>query len=93
MEAGPTIVIGHVDYSLGATAKSWQAAIPSPPEGESTLESERHAEPAAGAPPWARGAELGWSCAEFAWILQPPLNGTTDEALGFVAEILGAGDC
>jgi len=40
LEHGETIVIGHVDYSLGATAKAWQSAVPSPPNGEPTLEAE-----------------------------------------------------
>lgn len=43
LESGPTILIGHEDYNLAATAKSWQVAVPPPPDGETTLESERHA--------------------------------------------------
>ena len=162
---GPTIVLGHVDYSLGATAKSWQAAITAPPDGDVTLESERHAvtvlqnagarnvgiaqppdsgseegyvqfvsptgqinvvdvapveaidpmspryvggstrvetilgvgvritEHGVDAPSWARGAELGWTCGEYGWILEPPTNGTTDEMVGLTAEILAVDDC
>lgn len=39
---GATILIGHEDYSLGATAKSWQTAVPPPPDAETTIDAERH---------------------------------------------------
>lgn len=42
-EGGETILIGHLDYSLGATAKSWQAGLEDPPDPDPDLESERHA--------------------------------------------------
>lgn len=42
-EGGETIVIGHLDYNLGATAKGWQADFPPPDDVEPELDSERHA--------------------------------------------------
>ena len=53
----------------------------------------RVTEPGAGAPPWSRGFEIGWVCGEFAWIMEPPGNGTGDEMLDFVAVIVESGDC
>ncbi|MCB0997210.1 MAG: PT domain-containing protein [Acidimicrobiales bacterium] len=43
LEDGESIVIGHNDYNLGATAKAWQMAIPAPEDAEPTLDAERHA--------------------------------------------------
>ena len=162
---GETIVVGHVDYSLGAVAKSWQSG-PRVPGDEPTLDSERHGLAAldeAGMrnggiaqPPergsqegyvqfvspagqilvadvaptgwfdpmaprfftgatsvetisgvevrrtepmpgdnlgFAQGAEFGWSCAAFEWILEPPFNGDADEMVATVRAIVETEEC
>lgn len=164
LEGGETLVLGHLDYSLGATAKAWQTAVPPLLDAEPTIEAERYAietleaagqrnvavaEPAevgseAGAVMFVSptgqilvadvapedwidpmsprylggpsttstiagvdvrvteagpddlapaGAELGWWCGEWGWILQPPLNGTADEMLDVARAVVESAGC
>ena len=166
LERGETVVVGHVDYSLGATAKGWQVGPRDPGDESPTLDSERHglaalaeagmrnvriAQPpelgseegyvsfvspagqilAADVAPtgwfdpmtprfftgdtsvltvagvqvrrteplpddnlgFTRGAEFGWSCAQFDWILEPPLNGDGDEMLASVEAVVANAEC
>lgn len=53
----------------------------------------RITEPADGEDRYSSGVEVGWACAGHVWILQPGANGTGDEAVTFVAEMLQAVDC
>lgn len=164
LEGGETLVVGHIDYNLGATAKSWHVDVPALPDAEPTLDSERHAiatlrdvgmrnvavaqpaefgseegtvmfvsptgqisvvavapsgwfdpllprgysgttttetisgvkvrvtEPAEGQLP-GLGAEIGWSCRNWEWILEPPLNGTIDEMLEIARAVIQSGTC
>lgn len=43
LESGETVVVGHIDYSLGVTAKTWRFDAPAIGEGPVTLDSERAA--------------------------------------------------
>jgi hypothetical protein len=44
-------------------------------------------------PGYAIGAEIGFACAGFVWLLQPPLNGEAEEMLDTAAAVIGTDDC
>lgn len=163
---GSSIVLGHVDFSLGAAAKGWDSTTRPPPADEINLAAEQHgidALTAAGMrnvgiaqPPelgseegylqfvspsgqisvadvaptdwfdpmqpryytgettiedvagekvrvsyanpddnlgFTDAAEVGFACAEFVWILEPPFNGTVDEMLDTAGSVIRTDEC
>lgn len=41
----------------------------------------------------AIGAEIGWSCGDWVWVLEPPINGTAPEMRGPVTALIESQDC
>lgn len=39
------------------------------------------------------GAELGWACAGYGWIMQPPFNGSVDEMLASAEAVIATEQC
>ena len=42
---------------------------------------------------FTRGAEWGWACADYVWILEPPLNGDTAEMRESVTAVIATATC
>ena len=83
LSEGATILIGHDDYNLGATAKSWQAVVTPPPDAEATIDAERH------------GIEvLRAAGARNVSVAQPPEFGSEEGFLQFVSPrgLIGVAD-
>lgn len=53
----------------------------------------RITQPGEGEGEYEVGSEIGWSCLDHAWILEPTSNGTGDEMVQFVTEFITANDC
>jgi len=165
-DGGETLVIGHVDYNLGAVAKDWVAGPQVPFDEEIGLASEQHGIDALkaagmrnigiGEPPefgseeghvqfispsgqisvadigptgwfdplepryvsgptrfvtidgvgvritepdpddnagYSIGAEVGFACEGFVWLLQPPANGDVDEMLETATGVIATEEC
>ena len=165
LESGETLIIGHIDFNFGITAKTFRADAPTFEEPEINLEAERvgidaaiaaggrnvgiaqpseigseegyvmlvsktgqilimdiaptgwfdpmveryyHGEttiieidgvdvritePAEGEDEFTVGSEIAWSCLDHAWILEPTGNGTGEEMVEFVTDLIAANDC
>jgi hypothetical protein len=53
----------------------------------------RITEPADDEGEYSDGHEIAWSCLDHVWILEPPSNGTAEEMVQFVTELIAANDC
>lgn len=53
----------------------------------------RVSEPGPGEGEYDQGVEVGWTCGDFVWILEPAGNGSGDEMVDFVETLVGANAC
>ena len=165
LTSGETLVLGHIDFNLGVTAKTFTASAPPFGEAETVIRAEevgialleqvgarnvgvaqppefgseegyvmfvsptgqilvvdvapdgwfdptqpryytgetttldvdgvavRVTEPAAGEDEYTTGVEVAWACAGHVWILEPGTNGSGDEMVDFVVDLIEAVDC
>ena len=165
LTSGDTLVLGHIDFNLGITAKTFSASAPPFGEAETVIRAEevgiallrqvgarnvgvaqppefgseegyvmfvspagqilvvdvapdgwfdpiqpryytgatttldvdgvavRVTEPAEGEDLYTSGVEVAWACAGHVWILEPGGNGTGDEMVEFVVDLIEAVDC
>ena len=42
---------------------------------------------------FVQAAEVAFACDEFAWILEPPFNGTVDEMIASATAVIGTEEC
>jgi len=90
-------VTGQISVAAVAPAGWFDPMVPRTYSGETTTTTFMDVEVRVTAPGEGElpglGAEVGWACGEWVWLLEPPINGTTDEMLEIAEAVISHGGC